>query len=546
MSRSSSLPVSSDHNMPAKRPEGERIAFSPPTQNEFMYAADSTLMSATDTRSYITYANTAFRHICGFGEMSMQGYPHNVIRHPDMPKEAFADMWSTIQSGDTWTGLVKNKRIDGDHYWVRANVAPIREENIIQGYISVRTQPQRQEIAFAEDLYAKVRSGKAQNQAFYKGLVINKGLFSFSRLRKSMPVRWVIRLALGIMMVFSLGLSWFFGQLPGLLIGALPVFLLSILVCFFLERRIAQPLETILEHAKDVAAGYTRHEFHMDRVDEIGMIARSINQSGLNLQALVDDVDAQMSGLQGVSEQIGVGNHELSQRTEQTSVSLAEAQRVTQEMNQLVQESASHANAAYELASSTYQAAERGGEIVGSVVQTMQEIARAATRISDINSVIDGIAFQTNLLALNASVEAARAGEVGRGFAVVASEVRNLALRSATAAKDIRSLIDDSVNKTLEGEKEAAQAGEAMNNILSEMRQVNDLVQGISDGARTQSASAKQVSTYIETIGAMTEKNAALVESISRAGDDMQSRMSNLNAVVQLFAHQKRKNTAPA
>ncbi|MDL2284290.1 methyl-accepting chemotaxis protein [Oxalobacter sp. OttesenSCG-928-P03] len=517
----------------------KNFSFAPPTQREFLYSADETLMSATDTRSYITYANTAFRNICGLGEEDMRGHPHNIIRHPDMPPAAFADMWSTIQSGDTWTGLVKNRRVDGDHYWVRANVAPIRGGGATTGYISVRTQPQRQEIEAAERLYARFLAGRTGNLSLFKGLLVKKGFFSFSRIRKSLPVRWVIRLSMAFLALFSLAASWQLGQMTGLLLLGLPVLLMAILLCWLVERRIARPLERILEHAKAVATGHTEKELLLDRVDEIGMIARSVNQSGLNIKALVDDVAIQMAGLEDVSEQIAQGSLDLNQRTRETSTALEDVLKVTQEMTRVVHESAAHAQTAHELAASTCLAAEKGGEIVGGVTQMMQDVAQSATRISDINSVIDSIAFQTNILALNASVEASRAGEVGRGFAVVAAEVRNLALRSATAARDIRSLIDDSVQKIMAGEGQAVTAWQAMDNIVSEIRQVSELVQGISSGTQAQSASAEKVTKAIGDIERMTEQNATLVGNLSDAGGDMQGRMHQLGSLILLFTNKK-------
>ena len=151
----------------------------PVTQNEYLLNAGSTLMSTTDIKSHITYANSAFIEASGYKEEHLLGEPHNLIRHPDMPAEAFGDMWFTLQQGETWTGLVKNRRHNGDHYWVRANVTPVWQGESLTGYISVRNIPSREEIAASEKLYAKVRNNELKHHRFYKGLFVRRGIFSF-------------------------------------------------------------------------------------------------------------------------------------------------------------------------------------------------------------------------------------------------------------------------------------------------------------------------------------------------------------------------------
>ena len=162
----------------------------PVTQHEYDFPDDATLMSTTDANSYITYANAAFIQVSGYSGEEIEGQPHNLVRHPDMPKEAFADMWATLKSGEPWTALVKNRRKNGDHYWVRANAVPVMRNGQPTGYMSVRTKASRDEIAAAEALYRDFREGRAGSRRFHKGLIVRKGIAGFTSLLQTMSVRW--------------------------------------------------------------------------------------------------------------------------------------------------------------------------------------------------------------------------------------------------------------------------------------------------------------------------------------------------------------------
>ena len=168
----------------------------PVTQSEYEFPDNATLMSTTDTKSHVTYANAAFVEVSGFDLKEILGQPHNLVRHPDMPQEAFADMWATIKGGEPWTALVKNRRKDGDHYWVRANAVPVVRDGKPVGYMSVRTKATREEIAAADALYREFREGKAGRRRFLKGLIVRSGLSAWRSLLQTMPVRWRIRSAL--------------------------------------------------------------------------------------------------------------------------------------------------------------------------------------------------------------------------------------------------------------------------------------------------------------------------------------------------------------
>ena len=513
----------------------------PVTQREYDYPSDATLMSTTDTQSHITYANAAFIEVSGFARDAILGEAHNIVRHPDMPPEAFADMWATIKNRRSWTALVKNRRVNGDHYWVRANATPIVRNGQITGYMSVRTKPARHEVEATEKLYAKFRAGKANGLAFHQGLVIRTGFSQWKSLLQVASVRTRIRLGVAAFILTSVCLSSLMSTLGLGMAGTLiPLVIAGLVASFWLESQIATPLKNIQHQALQVAAGDTQEVAQLNRVDEIGMIQRAINQSGLNLRSLIADVSGQVDGVETASSEIAQGNGDLSMRTEQTASSLEQTAASMEEMTATVKTNADTAQTASDSAIHASNAAKKGGEVIRQVVETMDGITTASKKISDIISVIDGIAFQTNILALNAAVEAARAGEQGRGFAVVASEVRALAQRSAEAAKEIKTLIGNSTDKVESGSKLVSDAGEVMADIVTQVERVTDLIHQISNATREQSSGIAQVNIAVSQLDQMTQQNAALVEESAAAAESLKGQARTLNEAVEVFRSRER------
>jgi len=508
----------------------------PVTQREYDFPASATLMSTTDTQSHITYANAAFIAVSGFERDEILGQPHNIVRHPDMPTQAFADMWATLKAGRSWTALVKNRRKNGDHYWVRANATPVMRDGQVTGYMSVRTKPTRQEIEGAESLYRALRENKAGNRAFHQGLVVRTGLWGWTSALQKMPARWRIRTGIASLGAAAIAAAFALGVGGSAALGfAACTAVLAIVTSLWLEAQIARPLEQVLKQALSVAAGQPGENVHLNRVDEIGMIMRAVNQAGLNLRSLVDDVSEQVGGVQTASTEIAQGNNDLSARTEQAASNLEETAASMEQMTSTVKNNADTAQEAARLAEEARDAAAKGGTVVGEVVGTMEAITTSSKRIADIIGVIDGIAFQTNILALNAAVEAARAGEQGRGFAVVAAEVRSLAQRSADAAKEIKSLIGDSVSKVETGAKQADDAGKAMGEIVSQVRRVTDLIAEISNATREQSSGIGQVNAAVTQLDQMTQQNATLVGQSAAAAQSLKGQAGKLVEAVAVF-----------
>ncbi|ONR66623.1 methyl-accepting chemotaxis protein, partial [Burkholderia cenocepacia] len=373
----------------------------PVTQQEFDFPDDVTLMSTTDADSIITYANTTFAQVSGFSNEELVGQPHNVVRHPDMPKEAFADMWATLRRGEPWTALVKNRRKNGDHYWVRANAIPVMRNGAPQGYMSVRTKAPHDETQAAEALYRAFREGKAGRRRFHKGLVIRTGLLRLASLSQTMSVRARVHSALCVLAPAVVGAGWACGLAGGGLAAFAGVTVgVAAAAGWWLDAQIVQPLKRLHEQALNVATGESRRGVRMNRVDEIGMTLRTINQLGLMFRWLVDDVSEQVHNVQRASNEIAQGNNDLSARTEQAASSVQETAASMAEMTATVSSNAETALQANQLSVSASEAAERGGQAVSEVVATMSEITDSSRRIADIIGVIDGIAFQTNILAL--------------------------------------------------------------------------------------------------------------------------------------------------
>ncbi|MGC4080058.1 MAG: methyl-accepting chemotaxis protein [Rubrivivax sp.] len=508
----------------------------PVTQREHPFPDGTTLMSMTDPRGKITYANAAFVAISGYSREELVGKAHNIVRHPDVPPAAFADMWKTLNAGQAWTGIVKNRRKNGDHYWVRANVAPIVRDGRIVGHLSVRTRPTAEEIQGAEALYKEIREGRAKGLAIECGLLVRTGLGALLSIRQRMSLAWRVRLGVLVAALPAVAAAAAVGAAAPVIVAVAAAAAAGALAAgLWLRQQVTQPIGVAAEQSLKVATGQPGSTQLLDRADDVGMLLRSVNQSGLNLRSLIDDVANQVDGLGNASREIAAGNLDLSQRTEQTAASLQQAAASMQQMTGNVRQTADSAAAAHDLAEQATAAAANGGQAVGQMVATMTEISGSSARIGEIVGVIDGIAFQTNLLALNAAVEAARAGEQGRGFAVVAAEVRALAKRSAEAAREIKRLIAESQERVEAGNRQAGDTGAAMDRLVQQVRRVGDLLAEISAAAREQSEGIGQVNEAVNGLDRSTQQNAALVEETAAAAASLRQQAVALSEAVAVF-----------
>ncbi|MBV8623114.1 MAG: PAS domain-containing protein [Herbaspirillum sp.] len=514
----------------------------PVTGTERLLVDGRAIVSKTDLKGNITYVNPYFIEVSGFDEQELLGAPQNLIRHPDMPGEAFADMWATIKGGTPWTGLVKNRCKNGDHYWVRANVSPIRENGQVIGYMSVRTCPQRDEVKAAEALYADIRRGQAKGIALHRGEVVRTGLAGWLGKLSRLQLNTRLNLSMGVMLAIQLAVVFAGVTLHQWWISALAAAsaVISIVQWIALRHALIKPLHQALDITHAITGGDLSVRIEPGRHDELGRLLASLRQMTINLTAIIGDVRSNVESITLATREIASGNIDLSRRTEAQAANLEETASSMQQLSSTVRQNADHAVQANELAGTASSIAMKGGDAVASTGTTMNEISESSRKIVDIIGLIDSIAFQTNILALNAAVEAARAGEQGRGFAVVASEVRSLAQRSAAAAKEIKQLIDDSVEKVDVGNRQVEQASSTMREIVASVQRVSGIMGEISEATLQQSAGINQVHEAITHMDASTQQNASLVEEAASAATSLEEQTMRLLQAISVFKFKRK------
>lgn len=506
----------------------------PVTGIEYRMQQGQSIVSKTDTKGRITYVNPSFIEVSGFSEHELLGKAHNIVRHPDMPPEAFADLWQTLEAGQPWTGLVKNRRKNGDFYWVVANVVPVQEAGRVIGYMSVRTAPTREQVAAASELYRKFRAGEQGALGIRGGRPVPTGFLARLAALRRLPIGRRLGLALGMqaLLLAALGLA-----ADGTLWRSLAAFgvLASFAAWASLRAAIVAPLRAALDAVHALAGGDLSHLPDASGSDDIAQLLRALRQLNINLQAIVGDVRGNVHSIEQATRDIAAGNVELAARTESQAASLEQTAASLGQIATAAQQNTAGAVRADELVGAAASVAGRGGEAVDSVGTTMGRISGSATRIVDIIGLIDGIAFQTNILALNAAVEAARAGEQGRGFAVVAGEVRSLAQRSAGAAREIKLLIEDSVRQVGAGDALVGEAGKTMQQVVGSVQSAAAIMHEITQASREQSSGIAQLNTAMAELDAITRQNAAMVEESSAASANVAEQAVHLTQALSVF-----------
>ncbi len=513
----------------------------PVTQVEYVLHESETIVSKTDLHGNITYANDDFIRISGYTESELIGAPQNILRHPDMPAEAFADLWHTIQAGKSWTGLVKNRCKNGDFYWVEATAAPLIKDAKVVGYTSIRVKPSRQQINAAEAAYRAIKNGDHRLQ-IHEGAAIPR--------RRWSPLQWHAQLSIStrllsfvvLMALLNAAIAWssYSGRVSGnsdLLGFSLAMCGMVMAITFGLNcyQSIIPPLQQAASDIAVMSAGDLSGKIQSHGENEIGQMTQSLRVLQTNIKLLVGQIKQATEQVSQGANEIAIGNHDLSARTETQASSLEETASSIEELTSTVKQNADNAHKATDIVVETAAFADKGGQVVANVVQTMGSIKESSAKIADIIGVIDGIAFQTNILALNAAVEAARAGEQGRGFAVVASEVRALAQRSANAAKEIKTLINDSVEKVSLGSQQVDEAGKNMTEIVNDVKRAAEVMRDITIASHEQSAGIDLINQAMTQMDDMTQQNAALVEQAAAAADSMKMQAIGLSELVNTF-----------
>ncbi len=530
----------------------------PVTQNEKPYPKGRYLVSKTDLKGIITYANDTFIELAEFSREELIGKNHNIIRHPDMPAAAFQNLWDTVKAGHPWRGIVKNRAKGGDHYWVAAMIVPIRQEGRTTGYLSVRSEPSRESIKEAEALYARLNAGHAlptASRLSWRGLSIRTRMFA---VLSALYIGMALALAASKP---ALNLSWReVGQL-----GAFAFSWISVTfgAFYLVARTVMGKLDVALGHLDRIAQGILTDDIDIGGRNEEGQLLNGLAAMQANLTVMLDEIkeaaraiDSKCAVLEGEMKNVVEQSHEQRGRvqsvaaaTEQFSASIGEvaegasaaALSATQSQKR-VEDSNASMTRSQDATARVVEAVQASSATIGKLNQSIEKIGTITQSIKD-------IADQTNLLALNAAIEAARAGELGRGFAVVADEVRKLAERTTLSTGDISARVAEIQSVT--GQTVAAMA-QAMHEVesgtalmkesLADLDRLTEAsvdvaskAQGIAEAASAQAAASHQVAANMEQVSTLIDRNTQSAQEAWGETERLAATAGDLKRLVDQF-----------
>ena len=521
----------------------------PITGVEQKFSAQANILSTTDLKGAISYINDDFVQISGFERDELLRKNHNIVRHPEMPPEAFADLWSTVKRGDSWLGMVKNRCKNGDHYWVNAYVTPIVKDGSTVEYQSIRSKPASEDVERASRLYAALLEGK-------KPRSLGRSMGLLPRLLLGNGIAWLLPLLAG---VFLFSMPW---------TTAAMVFVLGTVLSAVSLAMLLAPLRQVVHKAQQINDNPIARHVFTGRQDEIGQLLLAIrtleSETGGIIGRIADsarqlttNAGRMITALKGTSE----GVERQFSETDQVATAVNQMSASVQEVAGNAQQTASAAHTASDEASAGKRVVNEAMSSIKSLADEVEQAANVigkleqdSSEITKIVDVIQGISEQTNLLALNAAIEAARAGEQGRGFAVVADEVRTLAGRTHDATDEIKAMIEKirhgsksavevmerGRHQAADGVTKASNAVASLEAIAEAVATINDMSAQIATAVEEQSSVAEEINRSVMTIRDIAEHTMQDARDTESAAGEMNAMAEDLEVLAAQFWDKRR------